>query len=322
MIKSLKDINWNQLYCFYEVGRAQSIKNASKVLGIASSTISEQLKKVETSFGKQLFIRSKKGLKFTNDGQALFENAAKIFEEGNKLLDVHSAEEVGGYPVNIGIVESISQSLAVEFASQYWDLFAAFGTVNTFRQYDHNSMIENLNKGNIDWGLSAREPKRKGIESSSIGSFQIAFACSKKLYEKFLDPKAIVESIPFAQNTWDMSVNRKIKNYLKRNGIVPKEIVQSDHPNYIHNLCLRGRCVMTVTDSPLNDDPEMEYFQIGEPLLVELYAIWNTRNENMLSIKKLRQLLNTKFSSIPSRYNDIDLQIEASDISEELLKPE
>lgn len=319
-ISSLKEINWNQLYTFYEVGRAQSIKNATKVLGISSSTISEQLKKVEQTFGKKLFTRSSPGLRFTQDGLSLFESVSKVFEQGHKLLDENSSEEIGGYPVNIGIVETISQELSVNFASQYWDLFAPFGTVNTFRQYDHNQMLENLGKGIIDWGLSAKEPKRKGINCARIGSFDIAFACASELHNKFIDPKAILENIPFAQNSWDMSVNRIVNKYLKTNGVIPKEIVFSDHPQYIKNLCLRGRCVMTIADTPILDDDSIHIFQIGEPLSINLYAIWRQKDESMLSIKKLKQLLSSKFSTIPSRYNDIELQIEASDVSDDLLK--
>lgn len=319
-IKKLKDINWNQLYCFYEVGRFQSIKSATKVLGISSSTISEQLKKIEETFGKKLFNRSAGGLRFTSEGQTLFESVTRVFEEGNKLLDINTTEEIGGYPVNIGIVETISQELAVNFASQYWDLFAPFGTVNTFRQYDHNQMLDNLTKGNIDWALSAKEPKRKGIASACIGSFDIAFVCAQDLFDKFLEAKSIIENIPFAQNSWDMNVNRLINIYLKKNGVIPKETVLSDHPQYIKNLCLRGRCVMTTADTPILDDEKLHVFHIGEPLSIKLFAIWKEKNESMLSIKKLRQLLSTKFSTIPSRYNDVDLQIEVSDISEKLLK--
>lgn len=319
-IKKLKDINWNQLYCFYEVGRAQSIKAATKVLDISSSTISEQLKKIEATFGKQLFLRSNGGLRFTTDGQTLFDSVSKVFEEGNKLLDINTNEEVGGYPVNIGIVETLSQEISVNFASQYWDIFAPFGTVNTFRQYDHNQMLDSLIKGDIDWAMSTKEPKRKGIVSQCIGSFDIAFACAEELFEKFLEPKAILENIPFAQNSCDMNVNRIIKNYLKKNGVFPKEFVLSDHPQYLQNLCHRGRCVMTTAETPMLDDSNLHVFHIADPLNVKLYAIWREKNESMLSIKKLKQLLNTKFSTVPLRYNDVELQIEASDVSEKYLK--
>ena len=77
---------------------------------------------------------------------------------------------------------------------------------------------------------------------------------------------------------------------------------------------------MTMTDTPILDDTNLHIFHIAEPLNVKLYAIWREKNESMLSIKKLKQLLNTKFSTVPLRYNDVELQIEASDVADKLLK--
>jgi LysR family transcriptional activator of nhaA len=117
-MERLKDINWNHLYCFYEVARAQSIKQGAKVLGTAPSTISEQIKKLEENFSQKLFHRSSKGLNLTIDGQKLFDRTRNIFEEGSKLLEEVSEGTIGGYPVRIGIDDTISYDLANEFASQ------------------------------------------------------------------------------------------------------------------------------------------------------------------------------------------------------------
>src|SRR5690606_10224693 len=98
MIK-LKDINWNHLYCFYEIGRHQSLKLAAMELGLASSTMSEQLKKLEQALSLTLFHRGAKGLHFTLDGEKVYRYAKDIFEAGSRLIDTISANEIGGYPV-------------------------------------------------------------------------------------------------------------------------------------------------------------------------------------------------------------------------------
>jgi len=50
-LQNLKDINWNHLYYFYEVSRAQSLKKASEYIGVTSATLSEQIKRLEEKFG-------------------------------------------------------------------------------------------------------------------------------------------------------------------------------------------------------------------------------------------------------------------------------
>ena len=316
----LKDINWNHLYCFYEVAKAQSLKRGAKTIGTASSTLSEQLKKLEEKFNKKLFVRSPKGLSLTTDGAQLFDKTRVIFEEGSKILEHFSDDVVGGYPVNVGIEETITYDLACEFASQYWDLYTPYGTVNTVRQSEQDVLIENLVQGNIDWGISLRKPKRKSLEYKEIGSFEVVFCCSLDLYNKFKSEKDILINIPFAENSWDKSLNKTIYQYLRKKGIIPKEKIFSDHSDFVQKLCDRGRCVMFIPKNPLEEYPGLKTFQLDEPIKVSLYAIWKKSDEGLISIRKLRDLIDTKLSYVPERYEDVDLQIEVSEVSDELLK--
>lgn len=318
-MQSLKDINWNHLYGFYEVAQAQSLKQAAINLKMAPSTLSEQIKKLEENFSKKLFSRTPKGLVLTSEGRSLFEHSKIIFDEGSRVLEKFSENDIGGYSVNIGIEETISYDLAVEFASQYWDSYAPYGTVNTLRQVEHEILIDNILQDNVDWGISLRKPKRKSLNYSEIGSFQIVFCCSNKLFRKFKDKKDLMTNIPFAESSWDKNLNSSIYQYLRKNGVAPKEKIYSDHPDFIKSLCLRGRCVMFLAKNPLKKYPKLKIFDLEEPLNVSLYAIWKKRDEELISIKKLKELIDSKFSHLPERYEDVGLQIEVSDVSEEML---
>lgn len=316
----LKDINWNHLYCFYEVAKAQSLKLGAKSLGAAPSTISEQIKKLEDKFSKKLFNRSSKGLTLTNDGLKLFERTKSIFEEGSKLLEEISDDSVGGYPVKIGIDETLSYDLANEFASQYWDYYTHYGTVNTVRQSEHETLIENLIQGNIDWGISAKMPQRKSLSCAEIGSFEIVFCCSEELYNKFKNKYDILSNIPFALTNLDESVVKLIDQYLRQNGVVPKERIFSDHDGFLQKLCQRGRCVMCLPKNPLEDYAGLKTFSLKGDFKITLYAIWKKSDEGLISIAKLKELIESNLSNIPIRYEDVDLQIEVSEVTDELLK--
>jgi LysR family transcriptional regulator, transcriptional activator of nhaA len=319
-VKRLKDINWNHLYGFFEVARAQSLKAAAEHVGVASSTLSEQLKRLEEEMNLLLFIRSSKGLKLTKDGERLYAHAKEMFETGSRLLDNISQSDIGGYPVTVGIEETISYDIATEFVSQYWDLFTPFGTVNTSRQMESTLLVENILNGQLDWGITLRQINRKNIETSQIGSFELRFMCAEELYDKFIDPLDILRNIPLARSTWDVNLNKTIDQYLKGYDITPKEFITSDHVDYIKKLCRRGRCVMYLAENPLDKYEGLKTFQVGEPMIIHLYALWKKTNENMLSIKKLKELIGSKLTHLPERYKDLDLQIEVSEVSDELLK--
>lgn len=318
-MNNLNDINWNHLFCFYEVAKAQSLKKGAAYLQTAPSTLSEKLKKLEQTLNKKLFIRSSNGLKLTMDGEFLFDQISTIFENGRKVIESLSGDIVGGYPVQVGIEETFSTEIAAEFASQYWDLFAPFGTVNTLRQADHEVLIENLVQDKIDFGISLRVPKRKNIEYAEVDSFEIVFCCSNELYEKFKNKNDILINIPFAEAPWDKSLNDSIYEHLRKNNVRPKEKITSDHPEFLKKLCHRGRCVMFLPKNPLEDYEGLKTFQFGQPLRIALYALWKKDREGLVSIKKLKELINSKLSQVPERYADVDYQIEVSDISDDLL---
>lgn len=319
-MKNLKDINWNHLYYFYEVSKEQSLKKAANKIGLTSATLSSQMRTLEKSFSSKLFHRSSKGLSLTQEGSTLFEKVKIIFEEGSKILEHYTEDTIGGYPVSVGIEETITQSIACEFASQYWDLYTEFGTVNTVRQGSHESLVENILLGNLDWGISLKVPRKKSLNYMEIGSFEIVFCCSEDLFNTFKSPKDILINIPFVENRIDNNLNKIVLQYLRRHRVIPKEKFQSDHHEFVQNLCHRGRCVMYVPINPLENYPGLKIFRLKEPLKVSLYAIWNKKDEELISIRKLKDLLSTKLTNRPDTYSDGQYQIEVSDVANELLE--
>lgn len=313
-------MNWNHLYTFYEVGRFQSLKQAAELLKVASSTASEQIQKLEKTLGKKLFRRSSKGLFLTKDGTRLLDHTREIFEAGGRLLDHFSNADIGGYSVRVGIEETISNDLATEITSQYWDLYTPFGTVNTSREAEHSVLVENILQGNIDWGISIRRPRRKDLSFNKIGGVLIVFCCSKELYQQFLDPKDILRNIPLAQSTKDSGLNQRIENYLREHQITPKEYIYSDHQDFVKKLCRRGRCIIYTAENPVEEETDLQKFQIAAPLSVDLFAIWREKDENMLSIKKLKELLTPKIQEFPPHYDDPQWQIQVSNVEEKLLR--
>ncbi len=288
-------------------------------MGIAPSTLSAQLKSLEENFKTQLFHRSSKGLNLTSEGEVLFERTRLIFEEGNKILEQYSEDAMGGYPVSIGIEDTITYDLASEFASQYWDLYTSFGIVNTLRQTDYESIIESLQRGLIDWGISLQRPKNKQFSYAQIGSFEIVYSCATELYDKFKNEKDILVDIPFALSNSDETMNRAILKHLRKLGVTPKEKIYSDHQEYIQKLTERGRCVTYLSKNPLKKYNHLTFFDLDRPLKVDLYAIWKKENESLISIQKLKNLIQTKLSQTPYMYENIDYQIEISEVEDDKL---
>src|SRR5687768_16411345 len=111
MATTLKDINWNQVYCFYEVARKLSMKEAGRILGVSTPTVSEQIKKLESELNVTLFKRHPRKLTLTDDGQARFACAKEVFEAGSRFLDAVADEAIGGYATRVSVQETVSSPL-------------------------------------------------------------------------------------------------------------------------------------------------------------------------------------------------------------------
>jgi len=319
-MKTLKDINWNQVYSFYEVARKLSMTEAAQILGVSTPTVSEQVKRLEETLGVILFRRSPRKIELTNEGSTLFVCAREMFEAGGRFLDTVSSDSIGGYSARVGVHESLSASVGLGFINQYWDMFAPFGIVNTIREVLFETMVEKLIQGQFDWCISFVKPRSTRLEYQEVASSELVFCCSPRVFDKFKHKEDILRSMPVSRSTWDSVLNQTVDDSFREHNIFPDEMIESDHHQFIIGLAQRGRCVAifpkeTVSESSWGSS--LKTFTLDKPIKMTLYAIWPKGNEKMISIKKLIQLLD--MTEKPAAMLDPDLQIKVGDATEAML---
>jgi DNA-binding transcriptional LysR family regulator len=316
-MKQLKNINWNHLYFFYEVARLQSIKKVSELTGNSPSTISEQISRLEQQFDVKLFHRTRGGLLLTQRGLDLYEHAQVMFSEGYRVLEKFSSNEMGGYPVTIGVDFGISDPISAEFLALYWDNYAQYGVVNTIQQPDHDVLIQNLVQGNIDWGISLTPSKRKSLVSYPLSSFSMSFCCSKEVFDRFRVKKEILRFLPYMELAFDHPIKRRINMYLRSIGAPLNEQCHTDNYTYMLSLLKKGRVFSLLPQSVIRTHSDLKGFQTDKPLDFTVYVIWKKSQEDLISISTLKNLVTTKV-----RYSKLNpyLQLEVSGVPEGLLR--
>lgn len=91
---------------FVEVARCQSINKAAKKLLVSQPTVSSIIKNLERELGFQLIERSSKGVKLTEKGYVVFEDAEKILAMEQKWLSMDERVFPIGGAVNVTVVPS------------------------------------------------------------------------------------------------------------------------------------------------------------------------------------------------------------------------
>ncbi|MBX3566762.1 MAG: LysR family transcriptional regulator [Rhizobiaceae bacterium] len=85
-------VNFSQLRSFYAVGRELSFTKAAELLHIGQPTVTTQVKALEETYDVQLFLRSPRGLRLTDAGEALLTVARQIFSLEEQAVGILSAE--------------------------------------------------------------------------------------------------------------------------------------------------------------------------------------------------------------------------------------
>lgn len=71
---------------FQEIAKVKSISKVANSSHISQPALSQQIQKLEDSLGKQLFIRSNRGVKLTPDGEIVLKYADNIIRTYEKML--------------------------------------------------------------------------------------------------------------------------------------------------------------------------------------------------------------------------------------------
>lgn len=293
-MKKLKDINWNQVYYFYEVARKMSMKEAAEVTGVSIPTVSEQIKRLETLLETPLFHRRPRRIELTVEGETLYKHAQQMFESGLRFLDVVSPTEIGGYPVRIGLQETFAVGPAMDFLMRYFDVYQPFGTINTVRETAPERLVDKVYNGELDWAISLQQPTSPRLEYGKVGSAEIVFCASAEMLDRFKNRAELLTQLPLARCRFDDQLNKLVGDHLNASDIFVEELIESDHWDLCLKLAEQGKCVTAVAkgfNGQALEKGDLRTFSLSGPIVLSFYAFWRQSSGRMIAIRKLAELL-------------------------------
>ncbi|WP_336773031.1 LysR family transcriptional regulator [Paenibacillus sp. MMO-58] len=137
---------------FLAVAREGSITAAADYLHLTQPTLSRQLKDLEQTLGKKLFVRSSHSILLTDEGMLLRKRAEEIVEMVDKLeADFKSIEETVSGDIYIGGGETNAMKHIARIVK---DLQSIYPNIK-YHLYSGNEddVTERLEKGLLDFGI-------------------------------------------------------------------------------------------------------------------------------------------------------------------------
>lgn len=143
-----------QLRYFAKAAETLNFSEAAKVLNIAQSSLSQQIKQLEDELGIPLFIRNSHTIRLTEAGEAILPFAQRTLNEAKACTDrIYDLQKLQTGTLSIGVTHSFSPILT-ESVISFMKMYPGIKLNIVYRQM--NELMEILAKHEIDFVLAFR----------------------------------------------------------------------------------------------------------------------------------------------------------------------
>ena len=224
------NINYESYKIFYFVAINKSISKAAQIMMISQPAVTWHLKNLESNLGITLFVRTKKGVTLTYEGEAFFNYVKKgveCFTNGENMLTNLKNLDYGN--IKIGASTTVSKHVLMPYLEKFHNLYPNIDIqiVNNLTE----NLITDLRNGSLDMLLlNMPMNESKDLEIINILNVQDIFVGNKKYYEITNGNLKLDElnKYPLLFQKNPSNTRKYLDNYLKNNNVtlLPKtEIV-------------------------------------------------------------------------------------------------
>ncbi|RUO23288.1 LysR family transcriptional regulator [Aliidiomarina iranensis] len=169
-------LNYKHLYYFWRVAASGSLTATAQQLHVSQSALSMQIKQLEESVGIPLFIREKRSLTLTPEGERILQYASEIFSIGETLESlINSGFSANKVHINIGVLANLSRNFVERFVEP---LLTNNQATFTLHSQSMEQLLEGLSNQTLDLALTnllpAQSKKKSRWNSLLVSRQQLA----------------------------------------------------------------------------------------------------------------------------------------------------
>lgn len=223
-------MNYDYFRIFYYVGKHKNITRAANELYSSQPALTRAIQNLERELGCRLFVRTKSGVEFTNEGQRLFEYvniAHNQLLKGEEEVSRSISAESG--TIYIGCSITALHNFLFSVLDDFHCLHP--GVKFKITTGSNNGTVEKLKKGIIDIAfVSTPFSNTKSLSTVTVSRFNdilIAGNNFAELKEKVLT-LADVQNYPFVCLRHGMQLREFIDDVFDENGLTVNPDIETD----------------------------------------------------------------------------------------------
>lgn len=257
-------LNLHHLYCFYVVALRGTIAKASEDLGIGASALSIQIKQLESSLDKPLFLKKGRSLELTEEGRIAFDYAKEIFRISEEMVEtLNDRLSPRQTHVQIGSLDTIPKHLTIELVSSALKHGDCTFTVLEGRL---STMLEELSANRLDLIVTNSHPETEPgrFISKKIARFPLWIVGAAEFKSKRRDFPRSLDGLPFVIPTGESRVRQEFENFVNLAEFKPLIVAEAQDIMIQKLLALRGIGLTVAPEFAVRDYiANKELFLIG-----------------------------------------------------------
>lgn len=274
-----------KLQVFSVVVQEGSFSAAAERLYVTQSAVSQHIKELEASLGRQLFRRGWRGVTLTPDGEVLHRYTGEIFalvaKAENALTDIN---HLASGRVSMGATPGIGIYLVPEWVQQFRErhpqLTVALQTGIT-PQIVSDVLRQRLDIGFVEGELDDHPPARlaslvlEEIEQRVVVGFKHPFWDSRQLrIEDLRQQSMIVREASSQSRIW-------LEQTLQQHGVTPMIGAEYDNLESMKRGVALGMCVAVLPPYVVQAEVDQHLLRMipleGKPLTRSLKLVWDAQ---------------------------------------------
>ncbi len=214
---------------FYTVANTENISRAARQFFISQPSLSKSISRLEEQLGTQLFIRTSRGVRLTEEGQLLYDHVRTAFEaieQGEQQLK--HMKDFGISHIRIGVSTTLCKYMLLPYLKYFVEHYPHIQI--TIQCQSSNQTLELLEQNKIDIGLVGLPENTKKYNFYELEEIEDIFVAT----EGYMDHLKLRE----ASGTRDIfniasvmlldkqnMTRQYIDDYLEKNHIVTKNLL-------------------------------------------------------------------------------------------------
>ena len=282
------DVNFQLYKMFYVVANNKSISKGAEELMISQPAVTQSIKMLEGQLGVTLFVRTKKGVILTDEGEELY----KYVKEGmtyfvNGHNKVMSLKKLDAGVLKIGASTSVTEHYLMPYITKFHDLYpnVEIKIVNLLTDV----LLKELRNGNVDIVVGSNSDYvDKDLEFYEISEVGEIFVSNKEINlstEHIFKSNLILQTAPsVARNSFN--------EYVKKNNINLVPFMEVVSHRLVTELVKSGMGIGVVTEEYVKDELGRTLFKVNNDIKLPKRKLGYTLLKNSVPSYRVKAFIN------------------------------